>query len=276
MFYTDSITEPKRKNRFLVRFNSVIDGITDLPSDQEGITVLGAVYKSLTPHSRFFENSDFTFYVKSVTKPSLNFAAESNDKEGGFTYTTEGFIIKPTINYESIAKAWSDIELKLVDLGNGTKGDLEDNLDRIVRALGIHNSKINPNITRYSPFCRVMKIWEYEPIGAQANLSFVKDLNSSGYGKGQLSYKDLDFAKQANPNGSNINGEVNLFDDIDRTIINRLEGKKALWQVYDPYLIGITYGNSDYSSDDINEITLKFKPTYCEHYVYDRAQFKSA
>ena len=283
MFFTDAITEPKRKSRFLVRFKSVFSGYVSVGS---GISAFK--FDSSTPQAQFFERSDFTFYVKSVTRPSFNFNLKTEQDEGGISFTSDGTIMSPQISYDQLATAWGDIELKLIDLGNGTVGDLEQNINEMIANLGVHPTRFITGINEYAYFARQLNIWEYEPIGVGEGYSFLRpgantNLPSSGYGSGGLSYKDLDFAKQLKTRESNLVSPVweapvgsvsavgDLFDDIDRTILNRLEGKKALWVVKNPYLIGSSFGSSDYSSDDIQEITLKFKPSNCEHYVFDRA-----
>ena len=271
MFFTDAITEPKRKSRFLVRFKSVFSGYVSV-----GGGVSAFKFDSSTPQAQFFEKSDFAFYVKSVTRPSFNFSLKTEQDEGGISFTANGTIISPQISYDQLATAWGDIELKLIDLGNGTVGDLEQNINEMIANLGVHPTRFITGINEYAYFARQLNIWEYEPIGVGEGYSFLKpglntNLPSSGYGSGGLSYKDLDFARQVKTEGGSNLGSIDLFDDIDRTIINRLEGKKALWVVKNPYLIGTSFGSSDYSSDDIQEVTLKFKPSNCEHYVFDRA-----
>jgi hypothetical protein len=273
MFFTESITEPKRKSRFLIRFKSVFSGYVSVG----GISAFK--FDSSTPQAQFFERSDFTFYVKSVTRPSFNFNLKTEQEEGGISFTSNGTIISPQISYDQLATAWGDIELKMIDLGNGTVGDLEQNINEMIALLGVHPTRFIPNLNEYAYFARQLNIWEYEPIGVGEGYSFLRpgantNLPSQGYGSQGLSYKDLDFEKQVGEsNLLDAKGKpsIDLFDDIDRTIINRLEGKKALWVVKNPYLIGTSFGSSDYSSDDIQEVTLKFKPSNCEHYVFDRA-----
>ena len=284
MFFTDSIVEPKRKSRFLVRFVGVFAGHLSVVGE-DGVTQHGYAFDSSEPWCRFFEQSDFAFYVKSVTRPSIQLSTINDLEQGGLSFAPNGngFVLTPKIDFEGLANAWQEIDLKLIDLGNGTKGDLEENVNNIIAALGVHPTRFITSKINYAPFCKLIKIWEYEPIGQQANLGFVRGLTSFGYGSGQLSYKDLDFAKQIpSPSpfggeyagGSNYGNNADLFDDIDRTIINRLEGKKALWNIQKPFLTSVNFGSSDYSSDETQEISLKFKPTNCEHYVFDRAQLK--
>lgn len=277
MFFTDSIIEPKRKSRFLVRFKSVFSGYVSVGSS--GISAFK--FDSSTPQAQFFEKSDFTFYVKSVTRPSFNFSLKTEQDEGGISFTANGTIISPQIAYDQLATAWGDIELKLIDLGNGTVGDLEQNINEMIANLGVHPTRFITGINEYAYFARQLNIWEYEPIGVGEGYSFLRPGNNTnipneGYGSQGLSYKDLSFANQTNgfsekDRTSVWTGKIDLFDDVDRTILNRLEGKKALWVVKNPYLIGTSFGSSDYSSDDIQEVTLKFKPSNCEHYVFDRA-----
>ena len=95
MFFTDAITEPKRKSRFLVRFKSVFSGYVSVGS---GISAFK--FDSSTPQAQFFERSDFTFYVKSVTRPSFNFNLKTEQDEGGISFTSDGTIMSPQISYD--------------------------------------------------------------------------------------------------------------------------------------------------------------------------------
>ena len=279
MFFTDSILEPKRKSRFLVRFQSVFATYLSV-TDSNGVEQTAFRYDSSKPWCAFFERSDFAFSVKSVTRPSFQLTPLTEEAEGGISYsaTGDGYILTPQLDFKSIAQSWQDIELKLIDVGNGSKNDLEDNVNEIIAALGVHPGRLIPSISQYAPFCKILKIWEYEPIGSQQDFRFLTDLEKGGYGSGKLNYKSLDFAKQTSPFAEGSSNpspfEIDLFDEVDKTILNRLEGKKALWNVINPFLTSVSFGSSDYSSDDVQEITMKFKPTNCEHYVFDRANLK--
>jgi len=202
-FWSSANVEPKRKFKFLVRFNSPAGSEYDIPS----------------------------FVVKKVDKPGFSIT-ETKHTFLGHNFFFPGKLEWKEINMSIVDPAGTGLEQeKNVETG-GTIPDMSRTLTEILSQFG-YQSPVK--------------------VGQQLNGGDVSVTAGQAGGTGIKSFSKAGAVA--------VSGNIEILQiDDDGNIVE-------IWALKNAWIKDIQFGSNDYSSDDAQEVTIKFR--------YDWAEFSS-
>jgi len=202
-FWSSANVEPKRKFKFLVRFNPT-NIAYDIPS----------------------------FVVKKVDKPGFTIT------ETKHTFLGHNFFFPGKLE-------WKEISMSIVDpAGTGLKG--------------VGGTEIPSNETAPDMSYRLVEILGL--FGYQSPINVGNALNGGLGGSGDVNFsaggtRIKSFSKAGSVAASG-NIEILQIDD-DGTVVE-------IWALKNAWIRDIQFGSNDYSSDDAQEVTIKFRYDWAE------------
>lgn len=199
-FWSSANVEPKRKFKFLVRFNSTNTDL-DIPS----------------------------FVVKKVDKPGFTIT------ETKHTFLGHNFFFPGKLE-------WKEISMTIVDpAGTGLKG---------VNGGAIPSDEVAPDMSYR--LVEILSLFGYQSpvkVGAALNGGDV-NTNSVNGGTGIKSFSKAGAVAAS--------GKINILQvDDDGAVVET-------WSLMNAWIKDIQFGSNDYSSDDAQEVTIKFRYDWAE------------
>jgi hypothetical protein len=202
-FWSSANVEPKRKFKFLVRFNSPAGSNFDIPS----------------------------FVVKKVDKPGFSIT------ETKHTFLGHNFFFPGKLE-------WKEINMSIVDpAGTG----LEQNKN-------VETGGTIPDMSR--TLTEILSQFGY-----QSPVKVGKALNGGGGDITADTVKGTGIKSFSKAGAVAVSGNIEILQiDDDGNIVE-------IWALKNAWIKDIQFGSNDYSSDDAQEVTIKFR--------YDWAEFSS-
>ena len=200
-FWSSANVEPKRKFKFLVRFNSPAGSEYDIPS----------------------------FVVKKVDKPGFSIT------ETKHTFLGHNFFFPGKLE-------WKEINMSIVDpAGTGLKG---------VGNNAIPSDEVAPDMSR--TLTEILSQFGYQsPVKVGAALNGADTITA-----GQAGGTGIKSFSKAGAVAVSGNIEILQIDD-DGNIVE-------IWALKNAWIRDIQFGSNDYSSDDAQEVTIKFRYDWAE------------
>jgi hypothetical protein len=228
-FWSNSYVHPKAKSKFLVEFGS---GLFDTTF-----------------------NGKYEWLVKSANRPK--YTAEYEDFKNPISYATTSVLPK--------AWNWEPITIKFVNPFSMTfwprdlRQDLDEMLSKLAQSMIAREDTINTVPTSNEPSPDVV-------VSQQGTLSPIVQ----SYFGSSIKIHDISMAFQSPKLGSGGDEESNInlqtqYNDINNPRLNRDElslgemYSNGYWELYNPWITKLDFGDFDYSVDEFIEISITFK-----------------
>jgi len=229
-FWSNSYVHPKAKSKFLVEFGSGIF------------------------NTNF--NGKYEWLVKAANRPK--YTAEYEDFKNPVSYATTSVLPK--------SWNWEPVTIKFVNPFSLTfwprdlTQDLDEMLSNLAQSMIARENPINKSVTPTADF---------SPKAVQAEQETLSPIVQSYFGS-SIKLHDISMGFQSPKLGtggddvSNING-VTQYNDTNNPTLRPEELRlgemysNGYWQLYNPWITKLDFGDFDYSVDEFIEISITFK-----------------